>query len=419
MKKILDCLLILCFAILVMSSVMFIKAEYSPRLWVHENQEFIENFAAREPEDPTRIDTRYSALILSFNQNEKPDTFGPKKAEFHYDFEGKGRAIRTGWAKPTAGLLLIDQDGGPKLLGYDGAGSGGFDFLAGADANGDGLIDGQDPVWADLKIWLDKNSNGLMDDGELHALPELKITCLELKRQPENRYLIDGNFIKDAGLFHYDDQAGKSDQTGRLDEIFLRQHSFNVKFAQSPEISPEIAAAVPNIPGSGLVRNLREAAMLDPELAPLAARLLNASDDEERWARLDELMSVWARTGGLKETWEERCGDRYELLNDGFDGAQGAELARRVDILEPWIGHHLFLLPHELNPVQQLFEPVIIHNPETGEISFNYQPVRDKIDLIYYTITDGLFKKFFPGNTAVRPGTEALFNKADGQADAQ
>ena len=424
MKKIFDYIIFFCLLVLVMSAVMFVMAEYPARLWVAENKEFIENIANREPDDPTRGDTRYSALILSFNQNEKPDTFGPKKSKFHYDFEGKGVSVKTGWARPTAGMLVIDRDGGPKLLGYDGSNACGFDFLAGADANSDGRIDAQDPIWSDLKLWMDKNSNGRIDEIdelEIFSLPDMNITSLELKRNQENKYLIDGNFIREAGAFHYNDQADRVDRTGRLDEIFLRQHSRNVKFAKPIDVPQEIAAAVPDIPGGGLMRSLREAAVLNPDLVPLAARLLNTPDDGQRWACLDELMTAWAKTGGLDKTLQERVGDRYKLVDDGLGGPDGAELASRLAILDAWSGHHLFLLPHELNPVQQIFEPVISYNSETGEISFDYQPVRENIDKIYYKTTDRFYRNFFPDSDSIRPGTEDLFQtgKEDDPAAAR
>lgn len=415
MKKVFDYILFFCFLTIAAGTIMYVMAEYPARLWVHSNKEFAQNLAYMEPEDPTRADTRYSAIILSFNQNEKPDTFGPKRAKFFYDFEGRGQAVVTGWAKPEAGMLIIIRDGQPKILGYDGSNTCGFEVLASADADGDGLITAADPLWADLKVWMDKNSNGRIDENELFSLSELKITALELNRRSVNEYLIDGNFIRDAGAFRFDGPQGALDQTGRLDEIFLRQHSAKVKFLNRVEVSPEIAAVVPDVPGSGLMRNLREAAALNPELASLSARLEAAETDERRWEILDELMSVWAGTGGLEQSLKTRLGDRYILLYDGFSGPKGAELARRLNVLDSWMGRHIFLLPHELNPVQQIAGQVVAHNEETGEISFNYEPLWAAIDTIYYKVTHGVFKAFFPGSEAVRPGTEELFmNKAGG-----
>lgn len=415
MKKALDYILFFCLLVIVAHIVMYMMADYPSRHMLNENKEFFENLANREPEDPTRGDARYSVLVLSFNQNEKPDTLAPKKAKLYYDFEGKGLAVETGWVKPKAGILVIDQGRGPKLLGYDGSGSCGFDYLAQADANGDGLIDARDPIWSDLRVWMDKNSNGRMNDRELFSLSDLNIMSLELKRQSENQHLIDGNFIREAGVFHFGDLKDGRNRAGRLDEIFLRQHSNKVKFLKPIEVPAEIAAMVPDIPGSGLVRNLREAAALNPELVSLSTRLVAANDDEQRWARLDELMTAWAKTGGLEETVEKRIGDQFNLLDNGLSGPEGAELARRLSILDAWRGHYLVLLPHELNPVQLIRDQIVGYNTDNGEISINYQPMRESIDAGYYWVTHNVFREFFPDSDSIRPSTEDLINsdKAD------
>lgn len=416
MKKILDYILLFCLLLIVLSSVMFVMAEHQPRSWVQANKEFINNLVNSEPEDVTRGGTRYSALILSFNQNEKPDTFGPKKSRFRYDFEGRGLAVRTGWASPKAGLLVTTRGGAPKLVGYDGSNTAGFEFLAANDANGDGRIDERDAIWSELKVWMDKNSNGRIEEAiELFSLPDLKITALDLHPKDENRYLIDGNYIMAAGAFEY------GGQSGRLDEIFLRQHSHNTKFLTPIKVSSEIAALVPDIPGSGLVRKLREAAMLNPELISLVAKLKNAPDDEQRWAGLDEVAAAWTETAEWGETRDERYGTRYRLLSDGLETPEGVELARKLDILDAWAGRRNYLLPHELNPVQQINEQMMRYNPETEELAVDYLSMKEIIDDAYYRMTNDLFKKFFPGSESLRPGTEHLFrtNKAGPQESAR
>ncbi|MDR2947318.1 MAG: hypothetical protein LBV79_11320 [Candidatus Adiutrix sp.] len=404
MIKIFNYILLLCLLILVMSGVMFVAAEYPARYWIFvENKEFLDNVAHSESFDPFRSDTRYSAVILSFHQNETPDTMGPKKTNMYYDFEGQGLAVKTGWAGPQAGLLVIDRGRGLQLLGYDGSSAPGLLWLETADANHNGRIDAQDPVWPTLKIWLDRNTDGLMDEGELSPLADLKITALNLAGDVKHDYLGNGNFLEFAGTFQYGDG-----QVGRLDEVFLRQHSAAVKFLRPLK---RLYKTVPNVPGSGLMRHLREAAAAHPELEALAAAVVNAPNDEQRWARLDELMTAWAKTGGLAETAEERLsqnqsGKHYTLVDDGLGDPEGPEMARRMNVLEAWAGRYFFLMPHELNSVQELADLVVLYNEETGEISFNYAPVREEIDNIYQRVTAEVFKSFFPKSEAVRPGLE-------------
>ena len=46
--------------------------------------------------------------------------------------------------------------------------------------NGDGLLTSSDAVFSFLRLWQDRNHNGISDASELHTLPALKLTVLEL-----------------------------------------------------------------------------------------------------------------------------------------------------------------------------------------------------------------------------------------------
>jgi hypothetical protein len=46
--------------------------------------------------------------------------------------------------------------------------------------NGDGLITSSDSIFTSLRLWQDRNHNGISEASELHALPALKLNVLEL-----------------------------------------------------------------------------------------------------------------------------------------------------------------------------------------------------------------------------------------------
>jgi hypothetical protein len=56
----------------------------------------------------------------------------------------------------------------------------GFAALSQMDTNGDGLVTSADKGWADLNVWVDGNSDGVTQAGELHSLASLGITQLNL-----------------------------------------------------------------------------------------------------------------------------------------------------------------------------------------------------------------------------------------------
>ena len=71
-------------------------------------------------------------------------------------------------------------DGSFAPTGYDALAQ--YDELAnGGDANG--VIDAQDVVFSDLRIWTDWNHNGKTDAGELRTLSEVGITSISLEHR--------------------------------------------------------------------------------------------------------------------------------------------------------------------------------------------------------------------------------------------
>lgn len=52
--------------------------------------------------------------------------------------------------------------------------------MADFDEDGDGVIDHNDTVWNDLRVWIDANHNGISDSGELKTLNELGVVNISL-----------------------------------------------------------------------------------------------------------------------------------------------------------------------------------------------------------------------------------------------
>jgi hypothetical protein len=109
-----------------------------------------------------------------------------------FDLMNTGDAQKVGWLDRNDGWLVMDlnQDGlvnsGAEMLGTstklaDGSlARDGWQALAQYDLNTDGVIDAKDAAFADLKVWVDADSDGVSDAGELKTLANAGVRSINL-----------------------------------------------------------------------------------------------------------------------------------------------------------------------------------------------------------------------------------------------
>ena len=140
-----------------------------------------------------------------------------------FDIDADGSVDHTGWVGKNDGLLVRDLNGdgmindatelfGEHTLLADGTkAQDGYAALAALDSNGDGLINAADDTFTELQVWVDANSDGITQAGELLSLQQAGVSEITLTYQHSN---IDSNGNTIGMLGSYTNNSGEQQQMG-------------------------------------------------------------------------------------------------------------------------------------------------------------------------------------------------------------
>ena len=284
-----------------------------------------------------------SPLVFDLNGN-GIETLG-KDSGIHFDHDGNGFAELTGWVGPNDGLLVLDRNGngqidnGSELFGDQSIlangkkAANGFLALADFDANKDKVINAQDEIYSQLRIWKDANSNGKTDEGELLTLEEAGIASINLSYKNQNITDEHGNRILQVSSW--------TDFEGNVHEVvdvWFATDKIRTVDLNLVEI-PEDILVLPEIQGFGNVHSLRQAMAQDEsgQLRTLVEAFIAAPNEATRLGLMDQILFVW--TGS----------DQYSADSRGA----GMKDGRKLYVLEAFMGTEFLQGGRVSNPLPE------------------------------------------------------------------
>ena len=244
-------------------------------------------------------------------------------------FDANGDTVKTGtaWAGADDGLLVWDRnangqiDAGSELFGDEtilangSKAAHGFAALAELDSNANGKFDALDAQYAHLRIWRDVNQDGISQAAELKTLAETGVASITLGSTATTTNYGDAILAR-SGTFTRAD--GSSGQAG---SFILAQNNFVRQFV--PITVSAAAQALPNIAGSGWVRDLQEAATQSPALIDLLHNVQNASTRAGYRDAVASLLRTWGNDSGYSSASDQALANGYGLImSDPLDAQE-------------------------------------------------------------------------------------------------
>jgi hypothetical protein len=152
-----------------------------------------------------------------------------------FDINATGAPQRISWTARGAAMafLALDRNGdgvindGSELFGNHTplprgiAAANGFDALAQYDANSDGILDANDPIWSSLLLWTDLNHDGISQPAELASLSSSKVTAIGLHDHWTGRRDVFGNMYRYQSQVWMTNPGGQARATPVYDIFFV------------------------------------------------------------------------------------------------------------------------------------------------------------------------------------------------------
>lgn len=189
-----------------------------------------------------------------------------------WDIDNDGFKEASGWIYGGDGLLALDRNGNgtidnnSELFGNTPTHANGFENLKTLDSNADNKITSVDAQFANLRVWVDANQDGVSQAAELKTLAQHKITAINLG-YTNTDYLLEGNAVKQESTFVI------NGATRKIGDVWFAYDDANTSYAGNYTINPEVYD-LPSLKGYGNIKDLYVAMSEDATLLQMVRNLV-------------------------------------------------------------------------------------------------------------------------------------------------
>ncbi|MES2205502.1 MAG: calcium-binding protein, partial [Pseudomonadota bacterium] len=252
---------------------------------------------------------RRDPLILDLDNNGIQTTSPSGSNPILFDHDGSGVKVGTGWISSGDAFVVLDRNGngtidnGTELFGDSTPIPGGtkaengFQALSYLDSNSDGKITSVDTQFSQLKVWRDLNQDGISQAAELQTLSAAGVASINLNANFTPETLANGNTIYGKGTFTRTNGTNGSAESVAFN-LNLVEDTFHRQFTTVIPVAADVKV-LPNMQGSGKVRDLWEAATLSTTVKQALIAFSQATTRADQLSKLDTLLIAWGKTSDL------------------------------------------------------------------------------------------------------------------------
>ncbi len=252
-------------------------------------------------------------------------------------------------------LLVRDRNGngqiddGDELFGSNtlvtngSKAANGFAALAEMDSNRDGVVNSNDAGWGELKLWQDKDQDGMFDVGEMLTMEEAGVSGLNVGYANQTITDENGNQHSQTGTFIRDDGSA-----GQMTDVWFKADPSDTRFMDEIEVNADISK-LPNLRGYGNMPSLHQAMAADESgrLQALMEQFLNSDptaakeltweiifawtgvtdlDPKSRGQYIDDARKLYALEKIWGQDWSSAwCWEEYDPNPHSNDGPELAK----------------------------------------------------------------------------------------------